>query len=248
MKQAVLRQFDNFYQFSNTPHDITVIVTTRGLNLGFHHQSEAQISEHRQRVLTALQLSLEQLVCAQQIHSNGVCVVGSNERGRGANRFSDAIADTDALITKEKGIALAVFTADCLPIFLIDAGRNVVAIVHAGWKGTKKAIAQQTITTMHESFGTHAKDITAYFGPAIRRCCYEVGREFLDYFERGVYREKNRVVLDLIELNACALREGGVLDENIFDSGMCTVCRNDAFFSFRREKDTCGRQMALIVM
>ena len=248
MKQAALRHDDNFYQFSDVPQNIKAIVTTRVLNLGFYQQDEAQIKANRQRILTALQLNLEQLICAEQPHSNGVCVVGNDERGRGAVRFADAIRDADALVTNEKNVALAVFTADCLPIFLIDQKLSVVAVVHAGWRGTQKAIAQKTITTMQKAFGTHPENIAAYFGPAIRRCCYEVGREFLAYFKRGIYQENDRIALDLIELNYLALREAGVLDENIFDSGMCTACRNDTFFSFRREKEACGRQMALIVM
>lgn len=248
MKHAALRYDENFYQFTDTPHHIKAIITTRTLDLGFYKQDETQIKASRQRILTALSLELGQLICAEQPHSDGVRVVGSNERGRGAARFADAIKDTDALVTNEKGVALAVFTADCLPIFLIDREKNVIACVHAGWRGTQKAIARKAITAMQERFGTRPENISAYFGPAIRRCCYEVGQEFLAYFKRGIYREKEGIRLDLIELNYLALREAGVLDENIFDSEICTACRNDAFFSFRREKEACGRQMALIVM
>jgi len=243
----MFKELENYFRFQNTPKGIKAIVSKRNINVGFHNQKESQIKKNREKILAELGLRIDQLICAQQIHSNGVCIVGRDEKGRGAIRYSDALADIDALITKEKNIAIAVFCADCLPIFLIDKKKDIIAIVHAGWKSTKKAIVKNTIFAMKQVFDTQPKDVLVYFGPAIRRCCFEVGEEFLGYFKRGIYRSGSKIFLDTAEVNYLQLREVGVIEKNIFDSKICTVCSNDKFFSYRKEKESCGRQMALIV-
>jgi YfiH family protein len=163
----------------------------------------------------------------------------------------------DAFITKEKNVALSVFVADCLPIFIFDKVKNIIAVVHAGWKGTKASIAKKTIFVMQQAFESEPKDLVALLGPSIRRCCYGVGEEFKEYFKRGIYQKKDKLYLDVVEINYLQLKEVGILDSNIFDAGICTCCQNDKFFSFRKEKDSCGRpanasmagrQMALIAM
>lgn len=248
MQKAVLKESEQFYQFKDTPQNITAIFTKRDLNLGFVNQEDSQIKKNRQEILSRLNLNLDQLVCAKQVHADNVYIVGENDKGKGAANFGDAISDTDAFITREKDVALSIFTADCLPVFIIDRKNSVIALVHAGWKGTKKAILKKTIFIMRQVFRSQPKDITVFFGPAIRKCCYEVGEEFLDYFKRGIYKRRNKICLDLGEINSLQLEEIGVLVNNIFDSEICTSCQNDKFFSYRREKDSCGRQMALVVL
>jgi len=247
MEQIHLKEHELCYSFPVCVPAITAAVTTRRLDAGFLHQDKGTIKKNRQAVLAALGLSIDGLVCGQQTHADGVRVVGAGDRGKGAFDFNDAFADTDALITREPGIALAVFTADCLPLFLIDERGAGIGVVHAGWRGTQKKIAQRAICAMREHFKVAAENIVAYFGPAIRRCCYEVGREFKSHFNTGLHEESGRFWLDLVGLNYRQLIEAGVRSEKIFDSGMCTSCRNDIFFSYRKEKEAAGRQMSLIV-
>lgn len=248
MQRARLKEFDPFYQFPNTPKNIKAIFTNRSLNLGFINQTESQIRTNRQTILSKLNLELDQLICAKQIHSDNVYIVEKKDKGRGAVRYKEAIANIDAFITKEKNIALSIFIADCLPIYIVDRKKGIIALVHAGWNSTKKSLVKKTIFVMQQAFESQPEDIIVFFGPAIRRCCYEVGREFLGYFKRGILKHNNKIYLDLIEINSLQLREVGVLESNIFDSGFCTSCQNNKFFSYRREKDLCGRQMALIVI
>lgn len=248
MQQAILKESEYFYQFQNNPQNITAIFTNRKLNTGFKNQTSSQVKKNRAVILSALGIRPKELTCARQTHEDNVYIVQQKDKGKGAFSYESAIQNTDALITKEKNIALAVFTADCLPIFLIDKTKNIIGLVHAGWRGTKKAIVKNTIFVMNQAFESEPKDITAYFGPSIRRCCYEVGKEFLNYFKRGIYQKKNKIFFDLMEVNHLQLKEVGVQEENIFDSEICTSCQNDKFFSFRKEKDACGRQMALIMI
>lgn len=218
----------------------------RANDVGFD-QPEYLIKDNRKKILSSLGIDLEQLVCANQVHDDNVVIIEDKDKSKGSIKRGDAIASCDAMITKDKNIALAVLTADCLPIFIIDKAKGAIAIVHAGRKGTKKLIIKKTISIMQSKYQVNPKDLLVYFGPAIRRCCYEVGEEFIDYFKKNIEKRNNKLYLDLIEINQLQLQESGVLKNNILDCEICTSCQNDKFFSYRREGRDCGRQVSLIL-
>jgi len=246
MQKANLRETKFFYKFCDTPQNVTAIFTNRRLNAGFLNQTEENVKNNREIILSKLGLELPQLVCAKQAHSANVYIAEAQDKGRGSFIYDEAIINMDAFITKEKGIALSIFVADCLPVFVIDKRSGAIGLIHAGWKGTKNSIVKKAIIMMQQSFESRPKDLTVLFGPSIRKCCCEVGQEFLKYFKRGVDIRDDNLYLDLVGINYLQLKEIGVPDNNIFDSGICTFCQNDRFFSYRKEKDSCGRQMALI--
>lgn len=246
MRKAILKEFNSYYQFQNTPNNIRVVFTNRRLNLGFINHTESQIKTNRQIILSELHLGLDQLVCAEQTHGSNAYVVEQKDAGRGATRYKDAVSDTDALITKEKNIALSVFVADCLPVFIIDKKEDIIALAHCGWKSTSKSLLKKTISTMQQKFGSKPQNSLVFFGPVIRKCCFQVGEEFSGYFREGICRREGKVFLDLIQVNCLQAKEAGIIEDNIFDSEICTYCQNDKFFSFRKEESASGRQMALI--
>lgn len=248
MQRAIIKQCNQFYRFQDTPSNIDAIFTDRSLNLGFVNQTEEQIKKNRQEILSRLNIGLEQLVCSKQVHGNKVYVVEEKDKGRGALSYEDAISDIDAFITKENDIALSVCVADCLPVFLIDSNKNIIGIAHCGWKSTQKSLLKETIAAMQQKFHCQPKDIVLLLGPAIRSCCFQVGEEFLEYFRKGILKKDDKLFLDLIQVNYLQTIDSGVLENNIFDSGICTCCQNNKFFSFRKEGDASGRQMALISM
>ena len=98
MQRAILREFDQFYQFRNTPKNIKAVFTNRNLNLGFHNQT--QIEKNRKSILSKLNLKLNQLVCAKQINGDNVYVAEQKDKGRGAIKYRDAIDNVDALVHK----------------------------------------------------------------------------------------------------------------------------------------------------
>jgi YfiH family protein len=240
MQGPTLQEFEYFYQFKNIPSNITAIFTNRKLDTGFLSQPESKIKNNRSFILSKLNLELGDIVCAQQTHSANVYIAEEKDKGRGAFVYEEAIFNMDAFITKEKNIALSVFIADCLPVYIIDKDKDVIAIVHAGWKGTKASIVKKTIFMMQQAFESKPKDLLALLGPSLRKCCYEVGGEFSQYFKRGISQQNGKLYLDIVGINYLQLKESGVSDNNIFDSGFCTSCQNDKFFSFRKEKDACG--------
>jgi YfiH family protein len=166
-----------------------------------------------------------------------------------------------------------------VPIFLADPVRRVVAAIHAGWRGTLARIAAKTVGRMRLEFGTRPADVVATIGPAIGRCCYEVGPEvaqaflgqfplaaewFDGPFDRLALGEEpnflpwlsmvppghdvppERVRLDLRAANRWQLADAGVRPQHMTVSGLCTACRSDLFFSYRREGVQTGRHMAVI--
>ena len=139
------------------------------LNLGFTPwDSRANVAVNRARLLSALGAEQMKLCPLRQIHSDVT---------RAFDAHSEQAPQGDASITRRSGLLLAVQTADCVPILLVDTKRRAVAAVHAGWCGTLKRITAKALGRMQMSFGTQPSDVLAVLGPAIGRCCYGVGPE-----------------------------------------------------------------------
>ena len=118
-------------------------------------------------------------------------------------------------------------------------------MIHAGWKGVRKNIISKTLKQMRIKFSTVTSDLLAALGPAIRPCCYEVGDEFRGYFGGFVLSRDNKLYFDIASAAVNELLEAGVKNAHIYDSAICTSCRNDEFFSFRREGLMAGRSFPL---
>jgi YfiH family protein len=158
----------------------------------------------------------------------------------------------DAVVTGKRGILLGLRVADCVPILLYDGRRKAVGAVHAGWRGTAAGILKNTIAAMVRDFGSDPRDIAVAIGPAIRWCCYEVGREVLDPVVRATgggdyHMEKNgRLCLDLPSANKYQALSVKIEVENIDVIEECTYCHPDRYFSYRYAKGPTGRQGGFI--
>ena len=145
----------------------------RVLNLGFTDwDSRDNVSENRKRFLTAIGAGAMRVVTLRQVHSDIVHQISLSNPNAGAEAPKG-----DALLTRERGVLLAIQTADCIPILLVDTKRKAVAAIHAGWRGTLQRIAAKTLGRMQMEFGSQPTDVIAALGPGIGRCCYEVGHE-----------------------------------------------------------------------
>ena len=163
-------------------------------------------------------------------------------------RFSSgALQEADALVTDKPNVAIAVRTADCLPIFIYDPVHKAIGIVHAGWKGTQQEIFKQTYLTMQAKYKTDFEDILVVFGPALRSCCYEVGREFLGHFPGAVFARDGKLYMDLLKANREQLYSLGVEREQLFDCRVCTSC-DKGYFSYRRDGDKAGRMVSVMML
>ncbi len=217
-------------------------------NMSLNYGNTSSSLKNREAFLSSLGVDYKNLICGEQVHKDGVKYVCEEDAEKGALSYESAVTQTDAFITDKKCLPIAIFTADCLSIFLYDYNTPSVAIVHAGWRSSKTGITAKTIRLMREKFNTKVKDLHATFGPAIRKCCYEVGEEFKNYFPGAVSGINNKYYLDLVKVNREQLLSLGVKDANILDNNICTYCRNDEFFSFRKEGKDCGRMMSVIML
>ncbi len=172
------------------------------------------------------------LATLKQIHSAECMTAGGRpgELGRG-----------DALLEDTPGAVVAVKTADCVPILLVDERRRAVAAVHAGWRGTAAGIVRRAVAALRERFGTAAEDLRAAIGPAIGPCCYEVGPEVAAQFGR-----EGRIHLDLAAENRRQLLEAGVRAERVYGADLCTMCHPEELHSFRRDKEAAGRLYSFV--
>jgi len=204
--------------------------------------------QNRKVFLSPLGIDYRRLVCAKQIHGSNIKYADEADAGKGALAYLDAIPDTDALITNKKGLPLAIFTADCLAVFLYDPRHQAIGLVHAGWRSTRDKILSKTILRMQELFKTEPGGLVLTFGPAIGSCCYEVEEEFKKFFPKAVISRNGRFYLDLeLENKNQALAEG-LRQENISGPGDCTFCAPKKFFSFRREGEEAGRMMSVLML
>lgn len=228
-----------------------------GLNTAFHVGDRAEnVVSNRALACAALGIDHRRLVAGKQVHGDRIAVVGRRDAGRGALSCEDALPDTDALVTGTPGVPLASFYADCVPIFLLDPLRKVVALAHAGWKGTALKIGQKTVKKMAEVFGSDPGSCLAGIGPSIGPCCYEVDGRVMGPFQEGFagFRKLACAVspgkwrLDLWEANRRTLLEAGLKEENVAVARICTACRNDLFFSYRAQGGTAGRMASLIML
>lgn len=214
------------------------------LNVAFHvNDSPDSVLENRKRLFRALEMDESRPVFAEQVHGLEVARVGAGDLGKGSYHVADAISGVDALVTGSRGIPIAMLTADCVPIALVDSVKPSIAVVHAGWRGTIGRIVARAVEEMI-ALGSKQRDIYAYLGPSIGSCCYEVGRELVSEFRQVFGRQVTRgeKYLDLRQANIMGLTEAGVPVENIFDSGYCTSCSKDLFFSHRADGGKTGRQ------
>jgi polyphenol oxidase len=165
-----------------------------------------------------------------QIHSD-ICIAAGGRTG--------LLGDGDALLEDTPGNLVAVKTADCFPILLVDEERRAVAAVHAGWRGTAAGIVRRALLGMQEEFGTQPAKVHAAIGPGIGECCYEVGAEVAARFgETGPCR------IDLVKANRRQLVEAGVPESRIYAANLCTKCGVEDFHSYRRDKEQAGRMLS----
>jgi YfiH family protein len=161
--------------------------------------------------------------------------------------------DCDGLVTGAGGIALAVLTADCVPILLVAPARKVVMALHAGWRGTLAGIAARGVDTARSSLGLAPNEWQAALGPAIGGCCYEVEAEIGQQMEDrwgampdAWQCEGGHGQLDLRRVNAKILAQAGLSQESIEILGPCTACDHQRFYSHRQSRGRTGRQVSLI--
>ncbi|MGB6057257.1 MAG: polyphenol oxidase family protein [Microthrixaceae bacterium] len=217
------------------------------LNLGLHVGDDPDaVIENRATAAATIGLDLDALVFCRQTHGRKVALVGSPERGRGTRSDSDALPDTDAVVTSTPGVGLVIMVADCVPIVLVDPLARVLGCVHAGWRGATQRIVAAAIEKMVD-LGADRSQLLVGMGPAIPADRYQVGEDVLAAVTEAFAGEADRVIrpdgtgrwlFDGWMANLLGLRDSGVAEANISLARLPTG--NGEFFSDRAERP-CGR-------
>jgi YfiH family protein len=246
-----LWQFENFAREKTIRHFVTEKDSNGSggdFTLSFSSSPDKEHIRHNRKLLaSALTIPENHLVFPSQVHKTRIVEVTPQTT-------KDELMETDALITREKNLCIAVMSADCVPILLFDRRNLAVGAVHSGWRGTVAKILEKTLQEMQLRFGTKGEDLIAGIGPSVSQDAYEVGEEVIDSViktfgnESGLLasRSGNKAKLDLWKANKLQLLEFGVSESQIEISDLCTVKNNDNFFSAR--KGDAGRFAAGIML
>jgi purine-nucleoside/S-methyl-5'-thioadenosine phosphorylase / adenosine deaminase len=233
---------------------ITVPLFAKGL-VGVYHFFGTKLAPDPQvlgkngpslRVVTVHQVhGTEALVLDRRSTSTRPIIAGGGEASTGAHGY-------DAIVTNQPGVLVAVETADCVPILLLDPARSVSAAVHAGWRGTLGGIVSKTVAVMQNRFGCSIRSIRTAIGPSIGVCCYEVNgavlaplKKSFPYWAEVVEEVRGtKAHFDLRGLVRRQLEEVGIAPARIETVNLCTACHPDLFYSYRRDGVGTGRMIS----
>lgn len=222
---------------------VAAFFTTRDLPLkaGECQDLVEEVENNKKLVCEGLNIPIENLFIPVQTHSDNVEIIDLNK-----NNYPDC----DALVTNKTNIAIALNFADCVPIVFYDSIKKVVAIAHAGWRGTVAKIGPKTVNKMIKNFGCEPKNITALIGPSIGKCCFEVGEDVMDKIIRSVDGQVGEAIsdkqADLKLINKIQLLAMGLKKIDVCE--YCTSCQNELFFSYRKENGNTARHSAVIML
>lgn len=210
------------------------------------------------KVCQAIDTSYINLVKTNQNHTDEVKVVKKKINVDKPDINLKEYKNTDGLITNQKNVLLSTTNADCILLLFYDPVKKVIGNTHSGWKGTIQRISVKTVEKMKKEFNCNPQDIICCITPSIRKCHFEVEEDVKDMFEKEFkdLTEINQIIeetvsnrkwnIDTVLINKIILKEAGLKEENIIDSGICSVCSSDKIHSFRVEGKDYGLNTALI--
>lgn len=218
----------------------------RSLNLATSvGDTRENVIANRDRISDALGIARNSFHDVWQVHSSKVVIA------REARRVGEPHVQADGIVTDQDDVAILMLFADCVPILFYDPKKNIAACAHAGWQGTFKQVAAQTVKTMSETYSSEPQDILACVGPSICQDHYQVGEEVVaaadSLFDRheGVIRKSNgHCYANLQRANQLILERAGV--RMVEQANICTACNTEDWFSHRAEKGRSGRFGAVI--
>ncbi len=245
------------------------------LNFSFSRGDDPEhVLENYRRMGRVFGVQAGAFVATDQTHTTNIRVVTAADAGKGVTCPRD-YTDIDGLITTQKGLVLSCFFADCVPLYFVDAKREVIGLAHSGWRGTVETMGACMVRRMQEEFGCEPKEIVAAIGPSICQGCYEISEEVATRFREGFWKEQRvqmfceeahqsglhstgkllingketgKYQLDLWLANYVVLRSAGVLAENIDMTDICTNCNPQYLFSHRATNGKRGNLAAFLML
>ena len=217
------------------------LIDDENIKIAFTNRNvDAKSSEDMKRFSDKYEFNHDNIVYNTQVHGADVRIVESGDD------FTENGKEADGLITNLRNTPLLIFTADCVPVVFYDKKQGVVALAHAGWRGTYGNIAGRMVDIMTDKYGCEVVDIKTIIGPSVSVDNYEVSYDLIEKFAAlevpNYYKENDgKYYLDLWKLNKELLKKCGILEDNIKIIDFCTVRDNDKFFSYRLDNATPKR-------
>lgn len=206
----------------------------------------ANVAVCRKLLCTELGIDDEHLLLPRQTHTDRVVIIDEAFYALPPDERTAAMNECDALVTNRKGVCIGVSTADCVPILLYDPEAEVVAAIHAGWRGMAARIPQRAIEAM-KRLSARPERIRAAIGPSIGPNSFEVGDEVVESFAAAgfpdeiVLRNYRRPHIDLWAAAVYLLEESGVDLMHLLVAGVDSFTTDDSFFSARKLGVESGR-------
>lgn len=239
------------------------LFTTEPWTLG-RRQAESRNDGWRE-VAAAVCVDDEKLIRVHQVHGNDVAVASN----------VTSLTSADIIVNADPSFAIAVQSADCVPLLLADPDTGAVAVAHAGWRGMVCRVPSKAVAAMASLFGSRPASLRAAIGPSVGACCYEVGPDVRDAFSDAAFDGKDverwffdqpqpssvnprmpsvapgprqrRWFFDGVASVRDQLRAVGVAEGHIWSTGLCTASHGGVFCSYRRDGSPAGRMAAVIV-
>ena len=207
-----------------------------------------------------IDIKLNKMVKPNQAHTDKIQIVEKHILENEPDFNLEVYDKTDGLITDKKDIALVATNADCILLLFFDPVNKVIANVHSGWRGTIQRISVKTVQKMINKFNCKPENIICCICPSIRKCHFEVENDVKEIFEKEFkdlkieqnndimekQKDKEKWNIDTVLINKILLKREGLKQENIIDSGICSVCNSDLIHSYRIERQGYGLATALI--
>jgi len=229
------------------------------LNLGaFCGDDPVAVAENRKILCDSIGIDVDRLIVPRELHNNEIREIAPAFFNLSKEEQLNFVSTCDALITNIRGVCLAVSTADCVPILLYDKKLQIIAAVHAGWRGVVKKILPMTIQLMQEKYNSKVEDIIAVTGPCISADSYQVNQDVVDEFQSVfgedemlhilLEKENDALFIDLKKAILLQCKIANLLDENVEIHTGCTFQMSELYFSARRDSVYSGRMLAGIFL
>jgi len=233
--------FSNFNKFPNLLIALS-LREDKNMKVYYEFGKDDRALINRERFLNKLGLSEKNVIGVKSVNGDNIEIVTKEDRG-------NFIHNTDGLITNDKNVYLSITIADCLPIVIFDPQKEVISLIHSGWKGLEKKITKKAVKKMEENFDVNSKELLVGIGPGIGVCHFEVKEDFPAKFKpypEAIIKKDGKSYVDLKLIAKRQLEEAGIKPANIDVSPKCTYCQADTYFSYRKDKSEPLQAMMII--
>lgn len=247
---------NDYIQFENlNDNNVIHLYTKKPFNFNGNKMEKEMINLQYEQIEKKLNYKCSKIIKPIQTHTNIVKKVDMTN-------LNEKFENVDGLVTNLKGIALVTSLADCQGILLYDKNKKVIGNIHSGWKGTLNRIVSNAINLMISEYNCDLRDIEVYICPSILECCFEVDADVKNQFVNNfsdisidkyihigeIKEDKQKYFIDTVSINIEVIKKIGILEDNIYNSNICTKCNNEKFHSHRGDSITDGRNIAFIVL